>query len=579
VNKIAAGEVVERPAAVVKELLENSIDAGGRTIVVGFSRGGKFSITVEDDGCGMCKEEALLAMKRHATSKLRDVQDLESLSTFGFRGEALPSIASVSRFRLVTCRDDDDSGVEIFIDGGVVTKTMDCTKRRGTKIAVENLFYNVPARRKFLKSDETEGAHIVYLLNTMALAKSEVEFSLFQNGVKIFSSPTSRNISDRINEIFKHEEKFIEFSYSGEGITMSGAICDPSFGNVCKKHLVTFVNGRLVRNDMIVAELCANLRPIFPNHRGILAYIFLTVDPASVDVNVHPMKKEVRFRNEMMIRGFIKSFVDQTFNSNISVVSQEATSTMTPIVSKNIFTQRISTPLRSNGMPRHAEVKDILTSKFAPGKIPCHRQETFDITEHTSREEWKFIGTVFGDIALFESISGLIIFNIKSAASRVVYEKILLTNDIEHVQQLLIPIEFSLPASSAERLEKFLPTLTAHGFSLYAFGKHDYKIDAIPEWISHRDAVVIVTDFIAKNENSSSNIDSINLKQSFAECASRGVDPGKYKTQSDIEKLRDALLACQNPLLCPSGNATYFEFPLSDMSRRFAANNPQLHYK
>jgi DNA mismatch repair protein MutL len=234
-NKIAAGEIVERPAAIVKELVENSLDAEIKLISVRFSRGGKFSIVVEDDGFGMQKEEALLSIKRHATSKLRHIQDLDSLATFGFRREAIPSIASVSKFRLMTCFGNDGHGTEIIVDGGKVMAIKDRAKFKGTKVIVENLFYNVPARRKFLKSYETESMNIISLIKNLALAELDGKFSLFENGNLIFQSPNSKSLGDRINEIFKHDEKFIDFSYAEEDYAVDGAICDPTFGNVCQK--------------------------------------------------------------------------------------------------------------------------------------------------------------------------------------------------------------------------------------------------------------------------------------------------------------------------------------------------------
>lgn len=456
-NKIAAGEIVERPAAIVKELVENSLDAEAKLIGVRFSRGGKFSIVVEDDGFGMHKEEALLSIKRHATSKLRHIQDLDSLATFGFRGEAIPSIASVSKLRLMTCSSNDAHGTEIIIDGGKVLAIKDCAKFSGTRVIVENLFYNVPARRKFLKSDETESMNIISLIKNLALAELDVKFSLFQNGNVIFQSPNSNNLADRVNEIFKYDEKFIDFSSAKGDYTMDGAICNPNCGNVCKKNIVVFVNNRLVKSNIVNYAMCDVLEPVFPNHRGILAYIFLKINPAMVDVNVHPMKKEVRFKNEMVVRGFIQKALLDVFGKHDDAVVEK-------------FVQGEAQPTFQNfqqpqwqGLQRESFTKNYPTassgSKISRREIPFVEQKKLDIFPSTelNDHDWKFVGIVFGEIAIVKQRTGIIIFNIRLALSRVTYEKVMAQCDVTSSQQLLLPIEFSLSQAESDCFLRFLP--------------------------------------------------------------------------------------------------------------------------
>ncbi|MDR2776975.1 MAG: DNA mismatch repair endonuclease MutL [Puniceicoccales bacterium] len=569
VNKIAAGEIVERPATIVKELVENSLDAEAKLISARFSRGGKFSIVVEDNGFGMHKEEALLSIKRYATSKLRHIQDLDSLATFGFRGEAIPSIASVSKFRLMTCSSNDAYGTEIVIDGGKVMAAKDCAKFSGTKVIVENLFYNVPARRKFLKSDETESMNIISLIKNLALAEFNVKFSLFQNGNVIFQSPNSKSLTDRINEIFKYDEKFIDFSYANKDYTIDGAICDPTFGNVCKKNIVVFVNNRLVKSNIVNYAICDILEPIFPNHRGILAYIFLKINPAMVDINVHPMKKEVRFKNEMAIRGFIqRALLDvfRKFNSRTveKFVQGEAQSTF----------QNFQQP-RLQSFPRELLTQNYQTTspndKISRREIPFIEQKKLDVFPFAepSGYDWKFVGIAFGEIVIFEQRTGIIIFNIRLALSRITYEKVMAQCDVASSQKLLLPIEFSLSQDESDRFQRFLPIFLKNGFSIYSFGQYDYKIDAIPEWLSYQDAASLTHRLIAEDNASTKNAQALNMEETFARCISQVSTLENYRTQDDIKKLQSALLSCKNPLLCPLGNAIYFELSLADMSRRF----------
>ncbi|MDR1528642.1 MAG: DNA mismatch repair endonuclease MutL [Puniceicoccales bacterium] len=569
-NKIAAGEIVERPAAVVKELVENSLDAEAKLINVRFSRGGKFSIVVEDDGFGMHKEEALLSIKRHATSKLHHIQDLDSLATFGFRGEAIPSIASVSKFRLMTCSSNDVHGAEIVIDGGKVVSVKDCAKFNGTKVIVENLFYNVPARRKFLKSDETESMNIISLIKNLALAELDVKFSLFQNGNVVFLSPNSKNLGDRINEVFKHDEKFIDFSYADGDYAMDGAICDPTFGNVCKKNMVVFVNNRLVKSNVVNYAIGDVLEPIFPNHRGILAYIFLKINPAMVDVNVHPMKKEVRFKNEMAVRGFIqKSLLDIFRKHDGMMVEKFVQWEPQPTLQK--FQQLRFQSLQKGPLLQDCPATNSSGREIIRREIPFVEQKKLDIssTEEPSEHDWKFVGIAFGEIAIFEQRTGIIIFNIRLALSRVTYEKVMAQCDVTSSQQLLLPIEFSLSQDESDRFQRFLPIFLKNGFSIYSFGQYDYKIDAIPEWLSYQDAASLTHRLVAEDNPSPKNAQALNMEETFARCISQISTLENYRTQDSIKKLQNALLLCKNPLLCPLGNAIYFELSLADMGRRF----------
>jgi DNA mismatch repair protein MutL len=562
-NKIAAGEIVERPAAAIKELVENSLDAESKQIDVRFLRGGKLSMIVDDDGCGMRREDAVLSIKRHATSKLRDIGDLSTLLTFGFRGEALPSIASVSKFRLMTCHCDDSCGTEVIMNGGEIVEVRDCAKFSGTKVIVENLFHNVPARRKFLRSDETESAHIVHLIKCLALAESSVKFSLWQNGNKVFSSPDARGCGDRVNEIFRFGEKFIDFSHEDDSMAVSGTICDPTFGNVCRKNIVLFVNNRLVRSDALNFALCEELRPIFPAHRGILAYVFLKIDPAIVDVNVHPMKREVRFKNDAPVRNLIKKCMGSLFEAR-EVQSVAGTRAIRP--SKGGY---------SSGVGAGETGKDAIggaTAKLRTARtIAAARQGSFNLysTDGGGSCEWRFIGTAFGEIALFESKSGVIVFNIRLAASRVFYERMTSHGWNSGSQLLLMAVEFSLSDGEIHSLQKFSSVLSKHGFSIYSFGRRDYKMDAIPEWMSLKDAEVLVRDLLAGGENFGKNPQRVDLEEMFVRRMSLAVNLENFKSSEDIEKLRDMLLESKNPLICPFGNATYFELPLADIGHRF----------
>src|SRR5687767_13799973 len=306
-NQIAAGEVIERPAAVVKELVENALDAGATRIEVEFRHGGRSLMRIEDNGHGMSRDDALLALERHATSKIAEAADLDRLASYGFRGEALPSIASVSRFDLQTRETGSDSGTEILVNGGKFVHVRDCGRPVGTRIEVTHLFNSVPARRKFLKTDQTEAAHIVHCVRLYALACPGTAFTLIEDGRVIFRSPECRTLEQRIAEIFGRQlaEALVTIECVEPGLRLGGLIGRPGVGRATRYEMIVFVNARPVDSRTLNYALIESYHESLPKGRYPLAFVFFECDPAVVDVNVHPAKREVRFRSEPQVRGFV----------------------------------------------------------------------------------------------------------------------------------------------------------------------------------------------------------------------------------------------------------------------------------
>lgn len=306
-NQIAAGEVVERPVAVIKELVENALDAGARAIEIEFRQGGRSLLMVRDDGAGMTPAEARLAVQRHATSKISKAADLLQLSSFGFRGEALPSIASVSHFRLRTRPADAPEGFELEIDGGRVVAERACGMPSGTEVRVTGLFSSVPARRKFLKSDRTEGAHIVQLSRLLAVAHPSVAFALIEDGRELFRSPSCADLAARLREVWAKGLPTPLHPVAGEeeGLRLWGLVGPPGTGRATRQELVTYVNERPVESRLLQYAVGEATAGHFPKGRHPVAFLFLELAPAAVDVNVHPAKREVRFRDEGTVRRFV----------------------------------------------------------------------------------------------------------------------------------------------------------------------------------------------------------------------------------------------------------------------------------
>ncbi|MGE9296751.1 MAG: DNA mismatch repair endonuclease MutL, partial [Puniceicoccales bacterium] len=313
VNQIAAGEVIERPAAVVKELVENALDAGATRIEVEFRHGGKSYIRIEDNGCGMTPDDALLALERHATSKLQEADDLLKITSLGFRGEALPSIASVSRFTLKTRRQGWDHGTEIFINGGKFIHQRECGMPAGTRIEVAHLFNSVPARRKFLKTDNTEAAHIVHLVRLLAVARPGTAFTLLEDGRTVFRSPECPTMTDRVAEIWGRQlasQLVVLPEVTGDnGLKLRGLIGQPGVGRSTRREMIALVNGRAVDSRTLNYALIEGYHTFIPKGRYPLAFLFLEISPAAVDVNIHPAKREIRFRDEADVRRFVLTHV------------------------------------------------------------------------------------------------------------------------------------------------------------------------------------------------------------------------------------------------------------------------------
>src|SRR6201997_307340 len=314
-SQVAAGEVVERPASVVKELLENSLDAGARNIDVVIRRGGISLVRVIDDGCGMDRDDALLSLERHATSKIRSAADLQAVATLGFRGEALPSIASVSRFRLTTREADALAGTEIIINGGKIDVVRDGGEAPGTQVEVRSLFYNLPARRKFLRSESTESRNIEHQIHLQAIGHPEIGFSLMRDDRIVFQLPTAATLSDRIRDLYGAEllQRLVEVNGGAfRKIGITGFIGQAGLSRQTRSQQLVFVNGRAIESSLITAAVREGYHTALMKGQYPVTFLFLELDPAAVDVNVHPAKREVRFRDPTAIREAIARSIQET---------------------------------------------------------------------------------------------------------------------------------------------------------------------------------------------------------------------------------------------------------------------------
>src|SRR5438034_2492706 len=317
-SQVAAGEVVERPASIVKELVENSIDAGAREIEVLIRRGGISLVRVIDDGCGMDRDDALLSLERHATSKIRFAADLQAVATLGFRGEALPSIASVSRFRLTTREPHAIAGTEIIVNGGKIDIVRDSGEAPGTQVEVRSLFYNLPARRKFLRSENTESRNIEHQIHLQAIGHPQIAFTLLRDDRVLFRVPAAATLSDRIRDLYGAEllERLVKINGTPYGKSrISGFIGQAGLSRQTRTQQLIFVNGRAIESSLITSAVREGYHTALMKGQYPVTFVFLELDPATVDVNVHPAKREVRFRDPSGVREAVVQGIQQTLEA------------------------------------------------------------------------------------------------------------------------------------------------------------------------------------------------------------------------------------------------------------------------
>ena len=564
-NQIAAGEVVERPAAVIKELLENSLDAGARRVTVDFSRGGKARMIIEDDGKGMTGDEALLSLERHATSKIQLAADLDRIATFGFRGEALPSIASVARFTMQTRPASAPSGTEIAINGGKLVHRRDHGMAPGTRIEVSNLFHPVPARLKFLKSDETEAAHIVRLVRLYAIAHPEVGFLLREDGREIFRSPGNAPLLDRVREIWGRqvaEEVTIMPAFERPGMRLSGLLGKPGVSRGTRQDLVTVVNGRPVDSRTMAFALTESYHTLIPKGRYPLAFVFLEMDPAWVDVNVHPAKREVRFRDEAKVRNFLIESVLAVLRARaddgLPAAAILSVTPATPLTAS--VPPTVSAPIPS-GVKPPAYVPPSTASSSAPSHAPAVRLG------------WRLLSRLREERAVFETPTGLAVLDLGAAHQRVLYESILaqFTSQKPVSQPMLVPLSIELEPLPAAVLKERMPLLASAGFDFEEYGRNFWRIQALPAWLEPEEALAFVRDLLAEMARREGDFGRPSLAyDAIAKIAvSKARRKGDTLSDAELTELVQALFRTAQPGTCPRGRRTYVEWTDADLTRRF----------
>jgi DNA mismatch repair protein MutL len=581
-SQVAAGEVVERPASVVKELIENSIDAGARKIEILIRRGGISLVRVVDDGCGMDRDDALLSLERHATSKIRSAADLAAIATLGFRGEALPSIASVSRFRLTTREPNAVAGTEIIVNGGKIDIVRDGGEAPGTQVEARSLFYNLPARRKFLRSENTESRNIEHQLHLQAIGHPQIAFAFVRDTRLVFQLPPAANLHDRIRDLHGNEllERLLPLNGAGlDKIEISGLIGRAGLSRQTRAQQLVFVNGRAVESPVLTAALREGYHTALMKGQFPVTFLFLNLDSASVDVNVHPAKREVRFRDPTAVREAVVNSIRRTLEGGRSDWQEKFRA---PI---SLPPQPIE-PTAKIPEPRHGELPqlvaalgergyNVVAGVADPGRAVVKPDEFASETpiKRDRDRQFQIIGILNKLYVLMENAAGLVLVDQHAAHERILFEELRRRMEEQGVssQRLLIPQTFDLPPRDAEWVERNLSILQKMGIGIEGFGPNTFKIDSLPAFLQTSDPSSFMQRVIDDLKSASSSSSALRLGEemiAMTVCrqAVKANDPLRYL---EVEKLIQDLLECDLPYCCPHGRPTMIQISLAELEKKF----------
>jgi len=633
INKIAAGEVIERPASVVKELIDNSIDADATDIRIEVEKGGKNSILIRDNGCGMSRADALIAYKKHATSKLTRIEDLDTVSTMGFRGEALASITAVAKVEILTRPPEEITGTKIVIHGGKVLETSDAGTAPGTSVHVKDLFYNTPARRKYLKSDRTELAHITDTVMQLALANPDTSFTLLNKGKPVIRNAGSNDLFNSIVNLLGPEtaRSMLSLKHKTEDFEIQGYISKPETTRSESDHLFLFVNNRPVASRAIASAVRAGYYTKIPKGRYPVAVLSLVLDPGEVDVNVHPRKAEVRFSRKKELedavtaavgkilsehglvpeirekgsRAFQKPFEVSGSSGRLQVSEAQETFQKkiaeTEVSDKSGVPENISKTLREKAETYTYPVKDTERKlrkserliDFAGEK---RAQENLRVKEQDSKlgeekekinieegqkpkpktntdplEDLRVIGQVSKMYILAEKGEDLVLIDQHAAHERILYEQVLRIKK-SRVQELITPMTIDLTPKEKVLMEEYIPYLEEYGFGISEFGDNTYVVTFVPEVFGRLEDPELIHDVVSDLLASGKvkKETGISEKVCMTLACRAAIKGGAACSPRQMEELIEQLKKAENPYSCPHGRPTVITFTKSELDRMFA---------
>ncbi len=598
-NRIAAGEVIERPASVVKELVENALDSGAGAITVNVERGGKSLIEVIDNGCGMNEDDALTALERHATSKIRTVSDIFEISTLGFRGEAMPSIASVSRMTLLTRDEESELATKIEIDSGVIRGVEKAAANQGTTVTVRKLFANIPARKKFLKSDDVEYRHIQNYIHYQAVLFPGVHFKLVANGRTKLNYPAVETREKRLLAVFGSDFKkldMVEIEAEGGNMKLEGYIKGlDEVPEGLHDYRYMFVNGRFIRDKIILHALKAAYEPYVQKLRlfqgsSVPPYIlFMEMDPTLIDFNVHPAKLEIRFRDAGSVHGFIKNAIgkrlmkyeDERFKSVRERIEQGHERKEIKPVDVKIYRQRTEPR-------RFSQVKDEFGSLYQPDifipveqQIQPESQAPADIPQETQRVKLRAEEDMINPWQLHQTYilvqveEGLMMIDQHAAHERILYEKLLhrIHGMPAPTQKLLFPLVVDIPTHLydvvQDLVEANMETINKVGFTIKSFSGNSIVIDEIPAELEDWDGGEVFIDILRQLRDEFSETEDFRDSLAKSVACKAAIKANRKMGRKEMVALISDLFSCDVPYFCPHGRPLIIKMTLTELEKKF----------
>jgi len=584
-DKIAAGEVIERPVSIIKELVENSIDAGADSIVVEIKKGGKSYIRVTDNGCGISRDEVEKAFLRHATSKIESVKDLEAIETLGFRGEALASVCAVTRTELLTKQRNDKTGTRLVIHGGEIISNMATGCPDGTTIIITDLFYNTPARLKFMKSDSAESSMIIDLMSQLALAYKDISFRLVNNGNILFTTTGDGNRLNIISRVFPSVDtkNLVPVSMKEEGLELTGYISTPTMSRPSRNGQIFFVNGRVVNSKVIERGIGEGYRERLFEGRHPLAYLFLNVNASDLDVNIHPNKKEVRFDDEKGVEDFIAKAIKEALGTKEAVVRvanifKEEPLRYEPIVQREeqVSVKNIMSTSEDSHKKTSSVINEVVAEIEVPTLVDIFPVETSIEIEKPVIKPFDFddlsvIGALFNTYIMATDGDNFYLIDQHAAHERVFYEKLVneYENDDKARQPILFPIIFDVDISTKEGDDEWLDVLNKMGFSIDSFGQNSYRIAEIPTFMELGEAEDFINDFTNNIGKTTDFRNGVVINKIIMKSCKSAIKANDHLEKEEIDALIKDLKLCINPFSCPHGRPTFIKLSKYEIERLF----------
>ena len=599
-DKIAAGEVIDRPVSIVKELLENSIDAGADNITVEIREGGKSYIRITDNGCGIEADEVEVAFRRHATSKIISEKDLDSIHTLGFRGEALASICAVARVEVITKTADASTGRKVLCEGSEILENSPIGCPDGTTITVRDLFYNVPARQKFMATDASEARRIIDLVSRLALSYADIKFRLINNGKNIFTTSGKGNILHNIMNIYGADlgKDLLPVEGKRGGFAIKGFVSGPGTSLPTRSRQIFCVNGRIISSHVLEQALSKAYAERLFAGRYPIAFLFLAVPPEKMDVNIHPTKKEVRFDDNFEVEDFVADAVREALKAKDAI--PEVREEMVLPEMQSIFMEKTpakaaareekeplqkpeasvqeemasfeTAPARESGKPDQGEqvdIKNILTTlraeQEALPEIKEQTQKPFEFDDLVVR------GIIFNTYIMATDADTFFLIDQHAAHERIYYEKF--RNQYEsgekNSQQLLIPLRFHVPADVSASEESWIDEVRRLGYDIELFGTSIYIVREIPAFLDITSAEAFLNDLFNQLQEKPNLVNSRVLDKIISRSCKAAVKGGDVLQMEEVDALMRQLAACNNPFSCPHGRPTFIKLTKHEIERMF----------